>query len=252
MVLSPWFQPLITWEITHMGSDDLFKKRKARQKEELERKKATRGSHKKILIVCEGSKTEPLYFEEIRTVLGLNSAVIEIDGSCDSSPKSVVEHAYNLYVHEKNSGDAYDKVFCVFDRDEHTTFHSSIEFIEHKNIEFLRAYFNQDDEIFICIISEPSFEYWYLLHYLNTTKPFTRVGKKSASDRVIDDLKIYYPEYEKNSKGFYKKSLREETLDAAIAASTRIYNSAKTSKTYNPSTNVHILVNELISLKEQQ
>lgn len=71
-------------------------------------------------------------------------------------------------------------------------------------------------------------------------------------NRVIDDLKIYYPEYEKNSKGFYKKSLREETLDAAIAVSTRIYNSAKTSKTYNPSTNVHILVNELISLKEQQ
>ena len=45
-----------------MGSDDLFKKRKARKLRDISRKKRTRDLYKRVLIVCEGQKTEPLYF----------------------------------------------------------------------------------------------------------------------------------------------------------------------------------------------
>ena len=46
-----------------MGRDNHPKERQARQ---LERKLNRRASYDRILIVCEGSKTEPNYFEEIR------------------------------------------------------------------------------------------------------------------------------------------------------------------------------------------
>lgn len=41
-----------------MGSDDLFKKRKARKLWDISRKKRTRELYKRVLIVCEGQKTE--------------------------------------------------------------------------------------------------------------------------------------------------------------------------------------------------
>ena len=43
-------------------------------------------------------KTEPYYFEEIRVHLDLDSANIKIDGSCDSSPKSVVDYAEDVFI----------------------------------------------------------------------------------------------------------------------------------------------------------
>jgi len=52
-----------------MGSDDLFRKRKARKAEELARKQKNQSSGRRFLIVCEGTKTEPQYFNEIRTEL---------------------------------------------------------------------------------------------------------------------------------------------------------------------------------------
>lgn len=44
-----------------MGTDDIFKKRK--RKREYERKRFQKAIRERILIVCEGEKTEPLYFE---------------------------------------------------------------------------------------------------------------------------------------------------------------------------------------------
>ncbi|WP_199720954.1 RloB family protein [Neisseria chenwenguii] len=75
-----------------MGSDDLFKKkRKARNTKELKRQK-DRKSYKRILIVCEGEKTEPNYFIGIRSYYRLHTANIEISGDkCGSDPKSIVE-----------------------------------------------------------------------------------------------------------------------------------------------------------------
>ncbi|OPY61749.1 MAG: hypothetical protein A4E57_04133 [Syntrophorhabdaceae bacterium PtaU1.Bin034] len=45
-----------------MGTDDLYHKRKAKTARDLARKKATRAPYERVLIVCEGRKTEPYYF----------------------------------------------------------------------------------------------------------------------------------------------------------------------------------------------
>ena len=47
---------------------------KERQQKQLERKQARRASYDRILVVSEGSKTEPNYFREIRAAYRLHTA----------------------------------------------------------------------------------------------------------------------------------------------------------------------------------
>ena len=51
---------------------------KARQQRDLQRKQGRRASHDRILIITEGSKTEPLYFQEIRAHYRLNTAAVGV------------------------------------------------------------------------------------------------------------------------------------------------------------------------------
>lgn len=72
-----------------MGSDDIFHKRRAKSERELRRGAARRAVYEKVLIVCEGSKTEPLYFGEIKDAFEISTANIRISGDCGSDPLSV-------------------------------------------------------------------------------------------------------------------------------------------------------------------
>lgn len=102
-----------------MGTDDLFHKRKAKKASDLTRRKARRAPYTKVLLVCEGEKTEPHYFNGLKDHYGLNSANVEICGDCGSDPLSIIDHAKQRYREEKDAGDAFDRVFCVFDKDAH-------------------------------------------------------------------------------------------------------------------------------------
>lgn len=51
---------------------------KIRQARQLERKLGRRASYDRILIVSEGSKTEPNYFEEIRSTFRLHTANVVV------------------------------------------------------------------------------------------------------------------------------------------------------------------------------
>lgn len=84
-----------------MGSDDLHHKRKARLAKHLARRRSKRESYDRVLIVCEGSKTELNYLRDLRDSLKLSSANIEIDGNSGSSPKSVVRYAKRRLSEEK-------------------------------------------------------------------------------------------------------------------------------------------------------
>ncbi len=83
-------------------------------------KEARRGSYARILIVTEGSKTEPLYLQEIRVVHQLHSAKVEVQpGQLGTAPIQVVRYAQQLL----EEGDLYkgirprsfDQVYAVFD-----------------------------------------------------------------------------------------------------------------------------------------
>lgn len=220
-----------------MGSDDLFKKkRKARNTKELKRQK-DRKSYKRILIVCEGEKTEPNYFIGIRSYYRLHTANIEISGDkCGSDPKSIVKYAKQRFGEEKNIGNAFDEVYCVFDKDRHTNYQEAIN--ELKN--------SRDKNIFHAITSVPCFEYWLLLHFEYTTKPF------STPAEVINHLKQYLPDYEKGKCDILKDlSDLDNQLARAIATAERALIETEQSNTDNPSTQVHTLVKRLKNLNEQ-
>ena len=89
---------------------------KIRQKRQLERKRANLASHDRILIVSEGSKTEPNYFNEIRSFYRLSTANIEVRRSeLGTAPIQVVEYAQSLFEqgdsHKKIQPRAFEQVF---------------------------------------------------------------------------------------------------------------------------------------------
>lgn len=68
---------------------------------------------KRILIVCEGTKTEPNYFKSFR----ITSAKVVVSGS-GLVTRSLVQHAIELRNAEQDF--PYDVVWCVFDKDDFT------------------------------------------------------------------------------------------------------------------------------------
>lgn len=68
-----------------MGRDN---QPKARQLARRDKKDTRRASYARILIVTEGSKTEPLYFEDIRSAYQLHSANVAVHVRRINSPTS--------------------------------------------------------------------------------------------------------------------------------------------------------------------
>ncbi len=225
-----------------MGSDDFHHKRKAKSKEDLDRPKASREPYHKVLVVCEGEKTEPSYFGEIKDYYEINSANITISGDCGSDPISVFNHAYELYVSNSKKGDPYDRVYCVFDQDSYhlppNKYQQAIDKIRN----------SKPKNTFFAITSVPCFEYWLLLHFTYTTAPFNVIGNTSAGKATLNALKEYWPEYSKANEGTFEARLNE--LNYAKANAARALSAAINNHTDNPSTYVHELVDYLQNIKK--
>lgn len=219
-----------------MGTHDHFHKRKAKVVRDLARRKASRSPYDRVLIVCEGEKTEPLYFSEIKNFYKLNSANVEITGESGSSPLSVVNYAYDRYQQEQGGGVPFDKVFCVIDKDSHTTYAPAIERIRGL----------KPAGVFSAITSVPSFEYWYLLHFSYSTRAYEPLPGNSAANQVLSELKLYMPDYDKGSGGLFRELA--DQVEHAKANAIRALKAAETNHTDNPSTKAHLLVTHLQEL----
>lgn len=216
-----------------MGSDDLHHKRRARRKRDLARRRSSRESYDRVLIVCEGSKTELNYLQELRNSLKLISKNIEVDGNSGSSPKSVVRYAKRRFSEEKQKGDTYDRVYCVFDKDTHPSYTQAIAGCE----------LSRPKGTFYAITSVPCFEYWLLLHFEYSTKPYTSTGKRSACDNLILNLKKHLQDYTKGTKDLFGEL--ESRTDQAIKHSKQALSAATREDTDNPTTRMHVLVEYL-------
>ena len=78
------------------------------RRRDLQRRTRSREPGQRFLIVCEGEKTEPNYFDDLR-VRGRIPGKVKGIGE---SPVRVVKHAIKLM-----KEDDYEQVWCVFDRD---------------------------------------------------------------------------------------------------------------------------------------
>ena len=223
-----------------MGSEDLFKKRRARRNEEFKRVSKARAQMKKILIVCEGEKTEPAYFTDFVKHCRISTAsIVEISGECGSSPTSVVSWAKEKYKTEKNKSDPYDKVYCVFDRDAHANFHTAIAQIQSLH----------PAGVFEAITSIPCFEYWLVLHFGYSRKSFSAQKGKSEGAQMLSELKKLMPDYEKKATGVFAKL--QGRLEDAITHNKRAEVASQKDGSLNPSTKVGRLVTELISVRDE-
>ncbi len=96
-------------------------------------------------------------------------------------------------------------------------------------------------------MSVPCFEYWLLLHFRYTAKPYAATGGSSVGDAVLKDLKKEMPMYKKNDNNIFKSlSSKIETAKTNAAKSLK---DAKNNNTDNPSTNIHDLIDYLQKLK---
>lgn len=218
-----------------MGTDDLFHKRKERKAKFLRRRKAMKEPYDVILLVCEGEKTEPNYFTELKKVLRLSNANVKICGR-GADPLSVVNFAIETFRREPE----FDRVYCVFDRDRHTSYDEALDKAH-------QARLGKGRKIF-AIPSIPCFEFWLLLHFIYTTRPFDAPPGDSICSRVVEELKRFLPSYQKGGHGIFNKI--QDSLDTAITNANRIQQFHQTSGTDNPSTLVHSLVEYLRGLKK--
>ena len=206
---------------------------KKRQARRLERKAGKRPLYPRILMVCEGSKTEKFYFDDIRQHWRISSADWEVlPSELGTGPEKVVEFAEQKAREEKK----WDEVYCIFDRDDHVYYQTAI--LKAKSLD---GKIRPNDPIaassrFIAIPSVPCFELWYLIHFVSVTKELPR-------DKVYTQLKIKVPEYSKGAAGMFERTYSRLSLASANAENERTRK--EQSGNDNPSTDVDILVKRL-------
>jgi hypothetical protein len=191
-----------------------------------------------ILIVCEDSKSAPAYFEVLRDKANVSTIEVEIIGDkSGSDPKSVVAEAIarrkgrNHAAKKSVSMSAYDEVWCVFDRETpgtRPTFDGAVACARECGLKLA--------------VSNPCFEYWVLLHFEETCRPFENCAE------LLKYLKQkHFPDYKKGNVNWSK-------LDANVSAAI-----ARAKKTIiikgagfpNPCTFVHDLVSKIQSISRQ-
>lgn len=122
-----------------------------------------------FLIVCEGTKTEPNYFQSFTSKQSGNTIFIETFGTATNTIQ-VVQKAIDL---RNNAAKDYDAVWAVFDKDNFSAkdFNAAIQLAEREQIG--------------CAWTNEAFELWYLLHFVNRTTPMSRKDYQKAIEAQL-------------------------------------------------------------------
>jgi RloB-like protein len=121
----------------------------------------------KILIVCEGEATEVLYFKGIKRSKKRDTIRIDVfDADKNTDPMSIVKRTITKRqdIKDDDGWKAGDSAWAVFDGDEHMVgnldnWRKALTLAESKKINLA--------------ITNPSFEFWYLIHFQNAFAPMT-------------------------------------------------------------------------------
>lgn len=223
-------------------------KRRPKSGRDLKRRAAFRSEPDRVLIVTEGSKTEPVYFRKIIAELGLTTAKVKIVGDGGSAPISVVEEAQKRLDQDSD----FEQVFCVFDRDRHTTYDDALESLRQ-----LARHRKLKGKAIIAITSVPCFELWYLLHVSDSRKPYEVAATGgSPALALISELKKYEPfcSYEKKDCEIFFPKITPHR-DTAAERAVRFLQEAQGEGAQlfheNPSTRVHLIIQALTEIAQK-
>lgn len=207
---------------------------------EKQRPIVVRNTRKYFLIVCEGEKTEPQYFNAIKEDLPPNVLSVydfEIDGT-GRNTTSLIDY---IIRRRDSSSFHYDEVWAVFDRDSFspTQFNAAITKAEANNIK--TAWSNE------------AFELWYVLHFIFNDSAISRTQYKPILDREISRVTGQNFSYKKNDPGMYNLLKKFGDHHLAIRYATKLHKSWNDKKfdTHNPCTTVYMLVKKLCALSNE-
>jgi hypothetical protein len=161
---------------------------------------------KKVLIACEGKFTEPKYFHAIRQDLRLTTVQVLVLPHDGTDPLSVVNSV--LEAREDKKRDKtwlnQDSAWAVFDGDEH---------IENNPANWNQAIQKAESQKINLAITNPSIEFWYLIHFQDHSANISR-------DKAKERLKLHIPNYDKSI--CYYLNLLKPLTNQAIARANKI------------------------------
>lgn len=164
--------------------------------------------NKKILILVEGENTEVRYFQSFKKIekyrRNLAGLDIEIYKPKDHSPKGLLDEAKKKIKELKKIQLNYENVWIVLDRDGHfgvsQTFNETQIWNQNKKNTKIEIAFSH-----IC------FEFWILLHFEKSAKPFMNC------DEVVRHIHANFDtEYNKKIHYDFTKLIEETKLRHAI------------------------------------
>ena len=226
-----------------MGTDNLHLINRRKKKIREEAKKEIKPY--RYLIVCEGEKTEPLYFKVLKTEvekrfreiidlkeINFNDELIVLDGT-GKNTESLVDYTLNIR-NKANIPYGDENVWCVFDKDSFTDeqFNNAIQKAEDNGIKV--AWSNE------------AIELWFILHfeYLNTG--ITRKDYIKKLDVYFKKYNINNGKYEKNQEKIYEILKRYGNQEFAVKNAEKLLkNNTETPSKTKPATTVYKLVKEL-------
>jgi hypothetical protein len=219
-----------------MGTDDFFKKRRADARE---RKKEFRTPKpNSFLIVSEGEKTEPLYFEGLANYINqkfgkgidVEKPIINTKGE-GKGTVSLVNAAEKLVA---RASFLYSQVWIAFDKDDFQDFDQAVTLAEQKG--YRVAWSNQ------------SFEYWIYLHFNYSDSALHRHDWVDKLSKLFKEKKISPKGYEKNDSDVFAIVTARNGLKNAVNNALKIeraYDSRMKPSQQDPCTKVHHLILEL-------
>ena len=189
-----------------MGSDNLYIRRTQ------ERKKRTENTIKQKsstwLIVCEGTKTEPNYFE--KAVEEINKKIddeyklkVKIVGKGINTTSLVKATNLQIKIDKYNTSVVpYGKIFVVFDKD---SFDSK---------EFDKAIKMCEDNGYIPLWSNQAIEFWFLLHFHYICSKMNRTEYAKKLNEYFKEKGLNY-KYKKNDDNIYYLLCKYGSLSVA-------------------------------------
>jgi hypothetical protein len=211
---------------------------KPRPSKSLRRRKSYKTPREKVLIVCEGEKTEPNYFLKLVRDWRLTSVKV-MGKECGSEPISVVNFAIEKDdASKKVKGEIpYKQVWCIMD----------VEIPKHLSLD--QAIDKARAHGFKFALSNPCFEYWYILHF-SKSAPYM-----NSNEEVLDNLKNYFPNYIKGNIDILSTllPLTEDAINnSKLVIKVKNYENdfGDDLRKCNPSTHVHLLVEYLKNMKQ--
>lgn len=194
----------------------------ARKSSPFERKKPSLKPQTRVLVICEDTKSSLQYLKDAAHHFRAY-AEVDIVHCGKNDPLNIVKEAM-----ERQR--LFDHVYCAIDRDRHEGFDEALAVANgHKKISIIASY--------------PCYEFWLLLHFQKTRKPYIGVGKNSSGDLLIKDL-CKFAGMESYAKGS-SENLFERLIDRLPTArqhAVQVMEDALNEDELNPRTRLHDLI----------